>query len=117
MNILLVDDDEAIRRFVSRVLRLRGHTVLAAADGCHALDALARHRFDLLISDIVMPALTGPELAATARALQPDLSILLMSGSGPAEGYPFLPKPFETRNLLVAIEEARGRLRGVPSRS
>lgn len=126
MTILVVDDEEFILRFVGTVLRNDGHSVLVAPDGPRGLDALARHTPDLLISDVIMPTMKGTELAAAARRLQPDLPILLMSGSEQPDGYRFLAKPFRAQSLLAAVRQA-GRatsrpaaprsVRGVPSRS
>jgi CheY-like chemotaxis protein len=106
MNILLVDDEAPILRWVSRVLESCGHTVLAVAEASRAIDVLLGDRIDLLISDVCMPEMRGPELAAIARQYQPDVSILLMSGRERPDGFPFLPKPFQTKGLLVAVEQA-----------
>lgn len=105
MRILVVDDEEPIRRMVSLVLRKQGHAVVVAADGRQALETLAHDQIDLLVSDVVMPVMTGPELVTAARRLCPELSILLMSGSEQPAGYPFLVKPFQVHNLVVAVEQ------------
>ncbi len=106
MKILVVDDDEPVRRAVSTILRSGGHTVLVAADGLCALDALARDRVDLLLSDVSMPVMRGPELASIARRAQPGLPILLMSGAERPDGYPVLAKPFKIQALLAAVQDA-----------
>jgi two-component system cell cycle sensor histidine kinase/response regulator CckA len=116
MTILVVDDEEVLLRFVSNVLHKDGHTVLTAVDGPRGLNALARHKPDLLISDVVMPTMTGPELAAAARRLQPGLSILLMSGSERPDGYDFLAKPFRAQSLIAAVKQIADRGRpGAPA--
>lgn len=80
-NILVAEDDEAVRRFVARALGHRGHAVTEAGDGLHALDMLmAGKRFDLLITDIVMPGMDGIALALRVARDVPDLPVLLMTG-------------------------------------
>ena len=106
MKILVVDDEESIRRMVSLVLRKHGHAVLVAADGRQALETLAHDQIDLLVSDVAMPVMTGPELVTAVRRLCPGVSILLMSGSERPAGYPFLAKPFQVDSLVLAVEQA-----------
>lgn len=106
MKILVVDDEEPVRRAVSTILRNGGHTVLVASDGLCALDALAHDQVDLLLSDVSMPVMRGPELASIARRAHPGLSILLMSGAERPHGYPVLAKPFKVQTLLTAVQEA-----------
>jgi DNA-binding NtrC family response regulator len=81
-RILIAEDDAGIRLLVTRALRLEGHEVTMADDGEMALDILAERNgaFDLLLSDIRMPAFTGIELAHATNRAFPDLPILLMTG-------------------------------------
>ncbi|WP_061930906.1 response regulator [Aureimonas sp. AU22] len=81
-RILIAEDDTGIRLLVARALRLEGHDVLVAEDGEMAVDILAEENgaFDLLLSDIRMPGMTGIELAHAAHATFPELPILLMTG-------------------------------------
>lgn len=79
-HILLAEDDKAVREFVSRALRQDGHEVTAVADGQQALSALGRHRFDMVLADIVMPQLDGIALALKVSKDHPGLPILLMTG-------------------------------------
>ena len=81
-RILVAEDDEGVRLLVTRALRLEGHHVETAEDGEFALEALvdADGDFDLLLSDIRMPAMTGIELAHAANGQWPELTILLMTG-------------------------------------
>lgn len=79
-HILIAEDDKAVREFVSRALRQDGHEVTAVSDGEQALAALARHRFDMLLADIVMPQIDGIALALKASKDYPELPILLMTG-------------------------------------
>ena len=81
-RILLADDDAGTRDLVSRALTADGHEVAVAADGLDALEQLKRApaACDLLISDIEMPALDGVGLLKAARAIEPGLRVLLISG-------------------------------------
>ncbi|MFO0995769.1 MAG: response regulator [Alphaproteobacteria bacterium] len=79
-RILVVEDDPAVRQFVSRALIHHGHTVDAVNDGLQALDALSNSDYDLLISDIVMPGLDGIALALKVTKDHPRMAIMLMTG-------------------------------------
>lgn len=81
-NILIAEDEDALRHLVSRALRLDGHEVSAAEDGEDALERLqeADGRFDLVLSDIRMPGLTGIELAHAIAVRWPHVKVLLMTG-------------------------------------
>jgi len=81
-TILLVEDEEGVRDLVRDLLRERGYTVLEAGHGAAALDVARRHGgpIDLLLTDVVMPHMGGPELAERLGALQPSLKVIYMSG-------------------------------------
>ncbi|WP_136658399.1 response regulator [Nitratireductor sp. XY-223] len=80
-KILIAEDEESLRRFVSRALKMDGHEVDEAADGANGLDQLRLEKsYDLLLSDIRMPVMDGIELAHLAAAEFPELKILLMTG-------------------------------------
>ena len=79
-RILITEDEDSLRAFVARALRLDGHETVEAADGAEGLEALNGGGFDLLLSDIRMPVMDGIELAHKAFASQPGLKILLMTG-------------------------------------
>lgn len=80
-KILIAEDESALRRFVARALKLDGHEVEEAGDGAEGLERLGLPgRFDLLLSDIRMPAMDGIELAHRAAGLHPAMKILLMTG-------------------------------------
>jgi CheY-like chemotaxis protein len=79
-RILITEDEDSLRSFVARALRLDGHETVEAADGAEGLEALQDGEFDLLLSDIRMPVMDGIELAHRASADHPDLKILLMTG-------------------------------------
>jgi CheY-like chemotaxis protein len=80
-RILLAEDDDSVRAFVDRALRMDGHTVLAVEDGAIALETLETDdAFDLLVSDIKMPIMDGIALALNVARDHPHLPILLMTG-------------------------------------
>ena len=112
-TVLVVDDEDDVRRLMVDVLRLGAYVVLEARDGEHALEIAQRHGgpIDLLVSDIVMPRLTGLELADRLRARHPELKILFMSGYAERESegdrarelHPheqFIQKPFLPAELF-----------------
>lgn len=79
-RILIAEDDDAVREFVSRALALQGHKVTAVTDGGQALEAMQAERYDLLLTDIVMPGMDGIALALRVTRDYPDVPILLMTG-------------------------------------
>ena len=79
-RILITEDEDSLRSFVARALRMDGHDTVEAADGAEGLEALADGKFDLLLSDIRMPIMDGIELTHKAAAAHPGLRILLMTG-------------------------------------
>ena len=110
VRILLVDDEEEIRRLLARRLSRRGYAVTAATDSDQALALLAEGAFDLAILDFMMPGMNGLELAAQCRLRYPSLKILILTGSPiiteiEAQGYLCLRKPLENlEDLDQAIE-------------
>ena len=78
--ILLAEDDNSVREFVTRALERDGHDVTAVEDGSLALEALTEQGFDMLLSDIVMPELDGIALALKVAKEYPGLPVLLMTG-------------------------------------
>ncbi|HEX3274156.1 MAG TPA: response regulator [Gemmatimonadales bacterium] len=115
-TVLLVDDQEGVRALLRRELTRRGHQVLEAADGSDALHLVRRRNgaVDVIVSDVVMPVMNGPELAAHIGVEFPDVPVILMSAFTPAgvarvglseRLVPVLQKPFEPSHLaeLVAL--------------
>ena len=114
--ILLVEDDDAVRRVVRRILDSGGYEVIEASNGREAL-GIVEHRgesFDLVVTDAVMPRLGGPELARSLRRESPGLRVLFMSGyafddigCGGDEygGSAFLGKPFSPGELLGRVRD------------
>jgi two-component system, cell cycle sensor histidine kinase and response regulator CckA len=115
-TILVVEDEEVVRTLACRGLREQGYTVLEAKHGREALEQLERNqqRIDLVISDVVMPELSGRELGSRLAVLRPELPVLYMSGytgddviqRGLLEpGVPFQQKPFTPEGLAVKVRE------------
>jgi CheY-like chemotaxis protein/two-component sensor histidine kinase len=111
-NILVVDDDKLVRRFMSESLRTLGYKVHDVGDGSEALVLLDRHRFDLLLADFAMPGMNGAEVAKAAQLKQPGLPVLIVSGyadSSAVEGAlgttGQLRKPFDMAELGAAVAE------------
>ena len=112
MKILLVDDHDEVRTTTAAMLEDHGHTVIEAANGEEALDALNKHhcKMDLLISDYAMPKLSGTEFLREARELCPEVPALIITGYAEAEavcdrphGIEILLKPFTEHDLEAAI--------------
>jgi two-component system cell cycle sensor histidine kinase/response regulator CckA len=112
-TVLLVEDNEMVRRSIGAILTSIGYRVLAAESGERALDVLKREagRIDLLLSDMVLPAMGGRDLMAQARTIFPKLPILFMSGYDLSSSYQgseakFLQKPFDAHDLAIAVRQA-----------
>jgi len=77
LTILFVDDDQPLRAVIAEALAAKGFRVLAADSGYEAMQLLAQEHIDVLFADIVMPGLNGIDLAKQAKALHPDLCVIL----------------------------------------
>jgi PAS domain S-box-containing protein len=114
LAILTVDDDPLVALNTSALLEELGHTVYSAPSALHALDILRREKkIDLMITDQLMPDMTGSELATRIRAENAHMPIILATGyaelaPGEGEGLPRLAKPFGQRELAEAIARAVG---------
>ena len=115
-SVLVVEDEDGVRRLAERILARAGYRVLSAPTGRAALDLCARERerVDLLLTDVIMPEMLGPELAERAVALRPGLRVLFMSGYShqmiarrqvSAREVAFVEKPFTSDSLLVGVRE------------
>jgi two-component system, cell cycle response regulator CpdR len=116
-RILLAEDDDNVREFVSRALNHAGHEVVEAEDGGIASEIVVAEqgRFDLLLSDIKMPVMDGIALALSVAASHPKLTIVLMTGFADqrerAHGldqliYDVIPKPFTLQALMDKVSDA-----------
>jgi len=111
--VLLVEDEEIVRHVVSRKLRDAGYNVKVASNGREALQLASQDAIDLVVTDVIMPEMSGPEVVSKIREFQPGIAVLYMSGypedvvahSGVLEqGIDFLEKPIVSRLLT---EKAR----------
>jgi DNA-binding NtrC family response regulator len=80
VKILVVDDEPAVRDLTVEILRRSGYKPLGVPSASRALDLLDQEQFDLVVSDVVMPEMTGVELLYELRRRQPDLPVILMTG-------------------------------------
>jgi CheY-like chemotaxis protein len=114
LAILTVDDDPLVALNTSALLEELGHTVFSAPSGLHALDILRREKkIDLVVTDQLMPDMTGSELASRIRQENAHMPIILATGyaelaPGEGEGLPRLTKPFSQRELAEVIARAIG---------
>ncbi|MGA7235398.1 MAG: response regulator [Bryobacteraceae bacterium] len=117
VTILAVDDDRDVLTFLETVLQTAGYRVLRAEGGWNAVEVYEAcgEPINLLLTDVIMPDLTGPVVAERLRARQPDLPVLFISGHHDADllqrfvtrkGFALLPKPFTTESLLRGVGEA-----------
>ena len=116
-TILAVDDDLGVLQLLETTLSLAGYRVLAADGGWSAIRAFenSSEPIHLLLTDVIMPDLTGPVLAERLRSRQPDLQVLFISGFHDAElvqrfvtgkGFSLLPKPFTPEGLLRVVDQS-----------
>ncbi len=114
-QILVIDDEDLICRVADRALRLFGHEVVTASDGKKGIDLLQRHPFDLLITDVRMPGISGLDVIKALHALRLKTRVIVMGGDGsvPAFGVDafarqvgadkVLHKPFGAHELNAAV--------------
>jgi PAS domain S-box-containing protein len=108
-TILVVDDEPAVLAATARILRKNGYATLEAADYDQALTLAASHQPHLLLTDSVMPRMSGVALADRVTELRPGIAVLYMTGYSavPAEGQPAkIQKPFTAQTLLHAVAQA-----------
>ena len=112
-SILVVDDEQSVQRFVERVLRESGYETTTAGDGPEAIEAAAKmEHFDLLVTDVMMPQMTGDELARRLRIQHPSLKVLYLTGFSDRlfkekvtlwADEAFLDKPCSVKGLQQAV--------------
>jgi two-component system response regulator HydG len=115
LRVLVVDDDQAIREALSRTLEKLGYDVVLANDGQAGLDRLREGEIHILLADLQMPKLGGQELLKAARAIAPDVEVIVITGHGTVEdaveamkegAYDFITKPFKRVQLERTIRRA-----------
>ena len=115
LEVLVVDDNPALRSVLKRYLERRGHVVTEAVDGNHALDIVSAQEFDRLIVDVQMPGKSGPEFYVSLEGVAPRLRgrTFFMTGGALQEaaerfleesGRPWIPKPFDLTQLARTLE-------------
>ena len=116
-SILLVEDEDNVRRLAATALRRAGHRVMEASSGAEALELVARNpeSFDLLLTDMVMPGMTGRSLSAAVRRQRPDVPVIFVTGytddrfgGDEMGGASLLHKPFRPAELVEAVHERLG---------
>ncbi len=116
IRILLAEDDTSMRVYLARALERVGYSVVAVDCGTAALPLLESGRFDLLLTDIVMPEMDGIELAQRAARLAPDMRVMFITGFAAVAlkggaSHPqarVLSKPFHLRDLVLEVDRLFG---------
>ncbi len=116
IRILLAEDDQAMRTYLSRALQNAGYDVVAVDRGTDALPLLQQEAFDLLLSDIVMPEMDGIELAQRCNEASPHTKVMFITGfaavtlraSREAPQARVLSKPFHLRDLVLEVQRVFG---------
>ena len=112
-QILLVEDEDGVRRVARRALELHGYRVCEAPDGATAMQMAESTQIDMVVTDVMMPGMIGPVLVRNLRRNRPDLPVLFMSGHTDKilrdglidPSTPFLPKPFTPVQLAQKVRE------------
>jgi len=114
-TLLVADDDPGLRESLERALTREGYRIVLASDGRAALERFQAGGIDLIVTDLKMPGLTGLELLRAAKAIAPDVDVILLTAFGTVEeavkamkdgAYDFLTKPFRREQLLKLIDKA-----------
>jgi CheY-like chemotaxis protein len=113
VSVLIVDDEPSVQRFVERVLSEAGYSTTVAGDGPEALEMASRmEEFDLVVTDVMMPQMTGDELARRLRVQRPTVKVLYLTGFSDRlfkekvtlwADEAFLDKPCTVKGLLEAV--------------
>ena len=124
IRILVAEDDDSMRQYLCRALERSGYEVVSVDRGTAALPLIASERFDLLLTDIVMPEMDGIELAQKASAIDPAIRVMFITGFAAvalqggrtAPEAKLLSKPFHLKDLVLEVdrmfqtEDQHGRL-------
>ena len=116
-RILVVDDESYVRDLLTRVLTRRGHEVDAADDGETALELLSKHKYDLVLTDVVMPGIDGFDLLRRVKASYPAITVIVLTGYARKQSISdfllygadeYLSKPFQVQALLESVDRVLG---------
>lgn len=121
-KILVIDDEQSMRDFLSIMLKKEGHDVVAAENGNDALKAVQTEIFDLVISDVKMPGLNGIDVLKTVKEVSPETVVIMITAYATAEtaveamklgAYDYITKPFKVDEIKLVIQKAleKGHLR------
>jgi DNA-binding NtrC family response regulator len=114
-TVLLIDDDDSLRRVAEYMLSEDGYEVLTAAGGVEGLDRFQHHPVDLVLTDVRMPDMDGVDLLARLKAVQPDLPVILITAHGSIASaveamklgaFDYLTKPFDRERLRGTVRKA-----------
>ena len=112
-RILVVDDESYVRVLLKRVLTRRGHDVYVADDGEAALELMGEHRYDLVLTDVVMPGIDGFDLLRRVKATYPAVTVIVLTGYARKQSISdfllygadeYLSKPFQVQALLDSVD-------------
>jgi two-component system cell cycle response regulator CpdR len=117
IRILLAEDDDSMRHYLCRALERSGYEVVAVDRGTAALPLIGQERFDLLLTDIVMPEMDGIELAQHVASIAPETRVMFITGFAAvtlragrvAPEAKVLSKPFHLRDLVMEVDRMFGR--------
>jgi len=116
-KILIVDDEPSVRDLLDKVLRRGGHEVVACATADEALATLQSSRFDLLLTDVVMPGMDGFDLLRRVKSAHPAIKVIVLTGYARSQRISdfllygaddFLAKPFQVHELVAAVDRVTG---------
>ncbi len=114
-RILIVDDEESIREFLEIMLKKEGYEITTAVDGLNAKEILTKKSFDMIISDMQMPNMTGIELLKHVKESYPDIVFMIITAFGTTEtaveamkmgAYDYVTKPFKIDEVRLNIANA-----------
>jgi len=114
--VLVIDDEDSVRELVADVLASQGHRVMTASGGREGLERFEAGQFDLVITDLGMPDITGWDVVRGVRARRPETPVVLVTGWGEVVETPadvrvdgLISKPFDVAKLTAAVSEALAR--------
>ncbi len=114
-KVIVVDDDDKIRKALTQILEHEGYEVIATIDGKKALEITARRKFDLMFLDMMMPGYSGMDVLTLMQAARPDMPIVIISALDKPEiknqalslgAYDYITKPFGAARVLEAASKA-----------
>jgi CheY-like chemotaxis protein len=116
-RILIVDDEPFVRDLLEKVLRRGGHEVVATANAAEALEKLRTSRFDLVLTDVVMPGMDGFDLLRRVKTSHPEIKVIVLTGYARTQSISdfllhgaddYLAKPFQVHELVASVDRVTG---------